>query len=128
VERRLAQIDDYKDAESAAISKAVNGRFKHVEFVLFQLQLNGSNAECCEATLNGVPYADMSYGQKTMVGVDIINVLSEHYGLSVPLTVENAESLTLPIESDSQMIKLFALKSARTLNVTVNAKENTHVA
>lgn len=111
IEKQIADIGKYKAAESAMVEAAVNGRFKYVEFKLFNTRLNGTVEDCCEATLKGVPYPDMSFGQKKIVGVDIINVLSEHYDLSVPLFVDNAESLTLPVEANSQVIELYALDS-----------------
>lgn len=117
IEKQIADIGKYKAAESAMVEAAVNGRFKHVEFKLFNTLLNGTVEDCCEATLKGVPYPDMSFGQKKIVGVDIINVLSEHYDLSVPLFVDNAESLTLPIESTSQTIELYAAKNVKKMAV-----------
>ncbi len=113
----LAQIEQFKAAESIAIETAVNGRFKYVNFKLFKENLNGSIEEDCMATLNGVPYPDMSYGQKIVVGIDIVNVLSGHFGVSVPIFVDNAESLTLSLEATSQTIELYALKSARMLTL-----------
>jgi len=64
-----------------------------------------------------VPYADMSAGQKIFVGIDIINVLSAHYDTSIPLFIDHAESLTLPIEATSQIIELHAQKNITKLTV-----------
>ena len=108
IEKQVADIERYNATVSGMVESAVNGKFKYVEFKLFDQRLNGSLEDCCEATLNGVPYLDMSCGQKIIVGIDIINVLSEHYDLSVPLFIDNAESLTLPVESTSQTIELYA--------------------
>lgn len=117
VERQLDNIDEYKANESRLVEEAVNGKFKHVEFKLFNQLLNGSLEECCEAILDGVPYSDMSYGQRIIAGVDIITVLSEHFGLSVPLFIDNSESLTLPIEATTQTIQLQAQKNVKKLTV-----------
>ena len=70
--------------------------------------MNGEIQDTCEATINGVPYPDMSYGQRIIVGIDIINVLSEHYDLSACLFIDNAESVTYPLEAKSQTIELYA--------------------
>ena len=113
VEKLLARIDEYTQAESGKIEAAVNGKFKHTEFKLFKRLLNGEIEDCCEAMLNGTPYPDMSTGEKILVGVDIINVLSAHYEVSVPLFVDNAESLTLPLEATSQAVRLFAVDGAK---------------
>jgi len=117
VEKQLNSIDEYKATESRMIESAVNGKFKYVEFKLFDRLLNGNLNCCCEALFDGVPYADMSSGQQIFVGVDIVNILSAHYGISVPLFIDHSESLTLPIEAEAQTIKLFAEEKIKTLLV-----------
>jgi len=119
-DKQLCQIESFKMAESELIAEAVNGKFEHVAFKLFKEHLNGGLDECCEALLNGVPYSDMSTGQKTVCGVDVINVLSGHYGISVPLFVDHAESLTLPLGAKSQMIELYAEPGINSLEVTLD--------
>jgi hypothetical protein len=122
VDRQLAECADYRAVESRLIETAVNGRFTHVQFKLFNYNLNGSIEDTCEAMLNGVPYADLSTGQQILAGVDVINVLSEHYGLSVPLWVDHSESLTLPLEAKSQVIELYAQKGVHELTIEVAEK------
>ncbi len=117
IEKQVADIERYNATVSGMVESAVNGRFKYVEFKLFHQLLNGSLEDCCEATLNGTPYPDMSCGEKIIVGIDIINVLSEHYDLSVPLFIDNAESLTLPVESTSQTIELYAQRDIQKMTV-----------
>ena len=111
VEKELADIADYTTKVCERVEVAVNGKFKHVEFKLFNELINGSTEECCDATLNGVPYSDLSSGQRILVGIDIVNVLAEHYDVSVPLFIDHAESMTLPIEAESQTIELEAKDS-----------------
>jgi len=123
VEKQLAAIEQYKATQGRLIEETVNGKFKYVEFKLFNELLNGGLEDCCEATLNGVPYMGMSTGQQIFVGIDIVNVLSAHYGISVPLFIDHAESLTLPIEATSQTIELYAQKKVK--NLTVERKEET---
>ena len=125
LEKQLADIDRYEKTVSTLITSAVNGKFKVTEFKLFKELLNGGLEPCCEATLKGVPYPDMSSGQQIYVGIDIINVLSEHYGVSVPLFIDHSESMTLPIESHSQTIELCAVKGVKQLQVQTktSAKE-----
>ncbi len=117
IEKQLEDIANYNAEFSALIEKSVNGKFKHVKFKMFNKLLNGSLELCCEAMLNGVTYPDMSAGQKIFVGIDIVNVLSEHYGMSVPLFVDSAESLTLPIKANCQTVELHAVKGVKKLKV-----------
>lgn len=117
IEKLLADIGEYKAEESRMIEAAVNGKFKHVKFKLFETLLNGSIEDTCVAMLDGKPYPAMSSGEKIFVGIDIINVLSEHYSVSVVMFIDHLESLTLPIETESQVIGLFAEKGTKELTV-----------
>lgn len=122
VDQQLADCADYRAAESRLIESAVNGRFTHVQFKLFNYNQNGSIEDTCEAMLNGVPYTDMSTGQQILAGVDVINALSEHFGVSVPLWIDHAESLTLPLEAKSQVIELYAQKGVSELTIEIAEK------
>lgn len=122
VDRLFDMIGEYKAAESRKIEAAVNGMFEHVEFKLFNTLQNGSVEDCCVTTYQGIPYDDCSYGQKILIGVDIVNTLSRHYGQSVPLFIDNAESLTLAVKPASQTIRMYADPKAAKLSVTQTKK------
>jgi len=117
IDRRIAMIGDYKARQSELIEESVNDRFEHVKFKLFDVKLNESIVECCTATFQGVPYRDMSYGQKILCGVDCINTLSDHFDIHVPLFIDNAESITYDLKTEMQTVELRALKSAYNLKV-----------
>jgi hypothetical protein len=110
-DKQLHDIGRYKAAESDLIAAAVNGRFEHVEFKLFKMALNGSIEPCCVALYKGRPYLEMSTGEQIISGIDVVNVLGTYYVVSVPLFVDHAESLTLPLGAKSQTIELKAVKS-----------------
>ncbi len=126
IEKEIAGIGKYEATQSQLVEEAVNGKFKYAHFKLFNQLLNGGYEPCCEVLLNGVPYPDMSTGQQIYVGIDIVNVLSAHYGMSVPLFIDHAESLTFDIEAETQTILLFAEKGIRTLEV-VNLSDKASV-
>jgi len=117
IDELLAEIDRYKAEQSALIEKSVNGLFKHVSFKMFKELLNGGFEDCCEATLHGVPYNDLSTGEKILVGVDVINALSRYYDYQVVLFLDNSESLTFSIETDMQVIRLIADPTRKNLEV-----------
>ena len=90
------------------VSESINSHFKTVNFKLFEMQLNGGMKDCCECTVNGVPYSTLNSGHRIVAGLDIIQSLSELYGVSVPIFVDNAESLNefnVP-DMDTQLILL----------------------
>jgi len=119
-EKLLNDIELYKQQQSAMITKSVNGKFKHTKFKMFHEYLGSDGLkECCEAMYKGTLYGGLSTGEEILVGIDVINTLSEFYDCSVPLFIDRAESMTLPIEAKSQTIQLFAKVGVKELQVTI---------
>jgi len=124
-EKELEDIKEYYKAECVLIESAVNDKFKHVKFRLFKNLLKKNDkgetdtVPCCDALLNGVPYSDMSDGEKIFAGIDIVNVLSEHFDVSVPLFIDRAETFTKDCEAKSLVIELHAVKGVTALEVKI---------
>jgi len=55
--------------------------------------VNGGISETCVTLYKGVPYPDLNGAAKINIGLDIINTLSEHYGLSAPIFIDERESI-----------------------------------
>lgn len=90
------------------VSETINDQFDGVRFKLFDIQLNGGIAPTCECTVNGVPFASLNNGARIVSGLKIIRTLQRHYGVSLPVFVDNAEAVSdgfMP-EMDGQMILL----------------------
>ncbi len=64
----------------------------------------------CKATHKQVPYADLNSAAKANVGLDIINTLSEHYGVTAPIFFDNREGVNHLIDTPSQLINLIVTK------------------
>ena len=56
--------------------------------------------------MDGVPYRSMNNGSRVNAGLDVIRTLSEHYGMRVPLFIDNAESVTGLLPVGSQTVRL----------------------
>lgn len=97
----------FSKAKMSEIDKVINSKFKYVKFKLFDVQINGSEVECCITTINGVPFESANHASCVNAGLDIIRVLSEYYGISAPCFIDNAESTNKFIEIPGQMIRLF---------------------
>lgn len=92
-EKMLYLLESFIRAKMLKISDSINQHFKTVNFKLFEMQLNGGMKECCECTVNGVPYSTLNSGHRIVAGLDIIQSLSELYGVTAPIFIDNAESL-----------------------------------
>lgn len=107
-EQIIYLLEEFVRFKLNKISESINSHFDTVNFKLFEMQLNGGMRDCCECTVNGVPYSSLNSGHRIVAGLDIIRSLSELYGVSVPIFVDNAESLNefnVP-DMDTQLILL----------------------
>jgi DNA repair protein SbcC/Rad50 len=107
-EQMIYLLEEFIRFKLNKVSESINSHFKTVNFKLFETQLNGGMKDCCECTVNGVPYSTLNSGHRIVAGLDIIRSLSELYGVSVPIFVDNAESLNefnVP-DMDAQLILL----------------------
>jgi len=107
-EQMLYLLEEFIRFKLDKISDSINSHFKTVNFKLFEMQLNGGMKDYCECTVNGVPYSTLNSGHRIVAGLDIIRSLSELYGVSAPIFVDNAESLNefnVPV-MDAQLILL----------------------
>ena len=91
------------------ISEKINEKFGgNVTFKLFETQINNGIKETCECTVNGVPYSSLNNGHRIIAGLDIIRSLSELYGVSAPVFIDNSEAIStgnFP-DMDTQIIHL----------------------
>ena len=107
-EQMIDLVEDFIRTKMNMISEKINGMFEIVSFKLFAEQINGGLKETCECTVNGVPLSSLNNGHRIVAGLDIIHSLSNLYGVSCPIFVDNAESINdfnVP-EMDAQMIYL----------------------
>lgn len=88
----------------------INSKFRNVRFKLFETQINGGIAECCDTLVNGVPWSDANHAAQVNSGIDIINTLSEHYKVSAPVWIDNREAINELLPTDSQVINLIVSK------------------
>ena len=102
------------------IENGVNGHFQTVKFKLFQSQVNGGLKECCDVYVGGGRLGHgLNTGAEYNAGIDVINALSEHYGVRVPLFVDGAESVSDLLPIDTQIIRLVVSRDDKELRMEV---------
>ena len=127
VEAELADIDrDLDDCEAFTrykaqfLDRSVNRHFQSVRFRLFERQVNGGLRDCCEVLLNGARFGKgANTGAEMAAGLEIIGVLSRHYGVSVPVFVDGCESVERLPKLAGQVIRLEVDKRNRTLRCEI---------
>lgn len=106
VENLLELAEEFVRHKARFAEESVNGLFEMARFRLFRECANGSLEERCDTMYRGVTYPGLNRGARVNVGIDIINTLSRHYGVRVPLFIDNAESVTALRDCGSQVIRL----------------------
>lgn len=119
-------IEEFTKTKCNMVEEQINSKFKRTRFRLFNIQINGGVDECCDslgysAERNAWVAWDsaLNSGERIQVGVDIINTLSRHYRISLPIFCDNAESVTEAIEADGQLVRLVAVVGEDKLRVVV---------
>lgn len=121
LEMELYLTEEFIRAKVNMLEEKINSKFKYARFKLFETQINGGLQEVCETLYEGVPYSSgLNNAAKINVGLDIINTLSEYYGFSAPIFIDNSEAVTRLIPTHSQTISLVVSEPDKQLRVEVD--------
>ena len=121
IDRRLFLCEEFARFKVQFIESGINQKFGLARFRLFREQVNGGLDDCCEVMYDGVPYSSLNNGMRINIGVDVIRTISEHYGIRVPLVVDNAESVTRLLDAGTQVIRLVVSESDQELRCEYGA-------
>jgi len=117
LEQQEFTIKEFEFAKNTEYESRINMLFEKVQFRLFKEQVDGQVVPDCEATMNGTNYSTLSNAEKIYAGLDIINGISEHYGICAPIFIDNRESTTIIPEMRSQIINLYVDPTYETLTI-----------
>lgn len=117
LEHQVFLTEEFIRRKVEMLTEKINSKFKLARFKLFDNQINGGLQEVCEVTQNGVPYSSLNNAMRINVGLDIIETLSNHFGIVAPIFVDNAEAVTKLNAIDAQVISLVVSEQDKTLRV-----------
>lgn len=117
LEHELHLLDEFTRAKVDLLENRINSKFRMARFKLFNQLLHGGLGETCEVMVDGVPYGSLNNAARHNVGLDIIATLSEHYGVCAPIFLDNAESITRPLPTPGQQIRLIVSAADKQLRV-----------
>ena len=117
LESELFLIETFIRAKVSMLDEKINAHFKLARFQMLVENINGGLEECCNTTFKGVPYTSMNNSARINIGLDICNTLSDHYGISLPCFIDNAEAVVDLTKTDSQQIRLVVSENDKTLRV-----------
>lgn len=121
-ERGVYLCEEFTRAKVAMLDERINSRFKAVRFRLFKTQINGGLADCCDVmcpTTSGLtPYESANNAAQINAGIEIAGALGAFWGQSMPMIVDNAESVVQLIDTEAQTIRLVVSERDKHLRVT----------
>lgn len=105
----LQQLDILSRKKNDLLVEEINSHFKLVKFQLFEYQKNGNYKEICIPTIDGYRFRESTNTGREIIGkLDICQSLQRFYGVSLPIILDNAESINrdnIPLV-ESQLILL----------------------
>ncbi len=84
---------------------------------MFHKQINGEISDICETIKDGVPYSDLNSAGETQVDVDVVNTLQKFYGFSIPIFIDNRESVSQLPDIDCQIINLYVSEKDKEMRI-----------
>ena len=122
VDRDEDTMRRYTRARIEAMEQRVNSLFRTVRFRLFEYTNEGGEVDTCVPLVgdDGVPYPVANTAAQVWAGLEIIRVLQQHAGVSVPVFVDGAERVTHFPRMDHQAILLKVAQGVRPMRVTNN--------
>lgn len=118
-EKKVFLLEQFSMVKMDMLSSKINSQFQSVTVKMFEKQLNGGMAPTCKIQIDGVDYADLNSAGKIQAGLDVISSLAKLYSISVPVWLDNRESVTEIPEVDGQVINLFVSPEDKELRVEV---------
>lgn len=114
----LQLINLFIQTKCNALTDAVSSLFPGLEWRLFKKNITDDGIhETCELLMHGVPYINLSTGEKIKAGLIIINTLQEKLNMVNPVFIDNAESFTGNVAVKGQLILLQAVSDVEKLKI-----------
>ena len=113
------EIWEFKKRKITIVEDAVSSFFKIVRWRMYAPNIsNDGEKELCEAIVDGRPYFEQNLAMQMNGGLDIINGISTALGVRLPLFIDQKESVTNLIETETQLITL-EVKPGSQLSISI---------
>lgn len=98
-EKAVYLIEQYQIARIKLLDDSVNEKFKTLRFRMFKPNIgNDGIQDCCDVLINSknsglVAYQSASTSEKIIANFELIEALSDYWGIELPIIVDNAEAI-----------------------------------
>lgn len=124
-EKILDLLDELDKAKNETLTEAVNSHFGLVKWQLFTYTKSGGYKSCCIPTVDGksILTTMSNKGNRILGRVDICNSIQKISGISVPIVLDDSESLS----ADNQK-KVAEMVDSQLIMLIVNDSEKLEIA
>lgn len=124
-EKILDLLDELDKAKNEALTEAVNSHFGLVKWQLFEYAKNGNYKSCCIPTVDGksILTTMSNKGNRILGRVDICNSIQKISGISVPIILDDSESL-----DEENQKKVADMVDSQLIMLIVNGSEKLEIA
>ena len=118
IEQMIVLIEKFVQDRCAVLEESINSQFPTLRWKLFDIQINGGILDTCVCMIpceSGlVSYESANTAAQVHADLEIVDVLSRHYDVSIPVFIDNAErcntipalgaqTITLSVSTDSEL-------------------------
>ena len=126
LEHGIHLCEEFVRTKAQMVTESINNHFKFIRFRLFRNQNNGGLREVCEPMIENkagewVEYRSANYAAQVSAKLDIVSTLMKHYGVHLPILMDQGESVTRPLAVDEQFLRFIV--SAEDEEIRVEVKE-----
>lgn len=124
-EKILDLLDELDKAKNEALTEVVNSHFGLVKWQLFEYAKNGNYKSCCIPTVDGksILTTMSNKGNRILGRVDICNSIQKISGISVPVILDDSESL-----DEQNQKKIADMVDSQLIMLIVNDSEKLEIA
>lgn len=117
-ENQVMLIEKYNTSKLSILDKELSKVFNYVSFQLYELQSNGELKDVCNVVVNGRHYhKELNLAAKINAGIEIVNAMQNHFGISLPIFVDNSESIKDIHKTNGQLIALKFIANQKLKNL-----------
>lgn len=121
-ENSIELAEQFVRAKMEMLSNKINKKFSNIKFKMFDTQINGGMKEICEVLVpdgngNNIAFSVANNAGRINACIEIINFISDVWGVRLPLFIDNAESIVKLADTETQIIQLIVSEKDKILRL-----------
>ena len=118
IKNKLEQVAKFNNLKSDMLREKAKSNFNIVDFKTREFTQDGVEQETFKICINGIDYKELNTGLKILVAIDLVSGIQKLKDISIPILVDNAESVTNDITiNNTQLVIARATQGIKELEI-----------